>query len=78
MPFRKIRFIAALWALALALSALLAGAGERWSAPLPIRGDLVAALLLLPPLATALVVLLRWPLPVDARESSRSSEESQA
>ena len=50
----KIRAVARLWALALALSAALAAAGERWSAPLPIRGDWVAALVLLPPLAMAL------------------------
>jgi hypothetical protein len=78
MSAHKILSIAWLWVLALALSALLAAAGARWSAPLPIRGDLVGALLLLPPLATALAVLRRWSLPVEGTESSRPSEETQA
>jgi hypothetical protein len=74
----KIAPVARLWLLSLALSALLAAAGARWSAPLPVRGDLVVALLLLPPLATALVVLGRWPLPVEGTESFRTSEEKRA
>jgi hypothetical protein len=74
----KIRQIAWLWALALVLSALLAAAGQRWPTPLPIRGELVAALLLLPPLATALVVLLRWRLPGEGTESKPTSEETRA
>jgi hypothetical protein len=74
----KIRAVARLWALALALSAALAAAGERWSAPLPIRGDWVAALVLLPPLAMALWLLVPWPQPGEGGESDPISEDTQA
>jgi hypothetical protein len=70
--------VARLWALALALSALLAAAGVRWPAPLPIRADLVGALLVLPPLVVALVLLRRWSLPGEGGESIRTSEENGA
>ena len=78
MSARKLGPVARLWTLALALSGLLAWAGQRWSAPPPIRADLVVALLLLPPLATALVVLWRWTLPDEGTESTRTSEEKRA
>ena len=74
----KIRAIARLWALALALSAALVAAGERWSTPLPIRGDWAAALVLLPPLAMALWLLGRWALPGEGGESDRISEDTRA
>ena len=57
------RSVLRVWALALALSALLAAAGERWPEPLPIREGLVWALVLLPPLAMAGVLLAGWSLP---------------
>ena len=57
------RSVLRVWSLALALSAVLAAAGERWPAPLPIRPDLVWALVLLPPLLMALVLLSSWSLP---------------
>jgi hypothetical protein len=78
MPFHKFGPVARLWIFALGLSGLLAWAGQRWSAPPPIRADLVVALLLLPPLATALLVLRRWALPVEGTESVRTSEETRA
>lgn len=53
-----------LWALALGLSAVLVGAGERWSGPLPIRLDLVVFLLLAPPLSMLMWLLGQWRLPV--------------
>jgi hypothetical protein len=74
----KIRAVARLWALALALSAVLAAAGERWSAPLPIRGDVVVALLLVPPLAMALWLVGRWVLPGEGGESDPISEDTRA
>jgi hypothetical protein len=74
----KIRAVARLWALALALSAALAAAGERWSAPLPIRGDWVAALVLLPPLAMALWLLVPWAPPGEGGESDPISEDTRA
>lgn len=76
----KLRAVTALWAAALALSAALAAAGRRWPDPLPIRADVVAALLLLPPLVVALALLGRWRLPaaVQGAESAPSSEDTQA
>jgi len=62
----KLRSVLGLWALALGLSALLAAAGRRWSEPLPIRADLVATLLLVPPLATTVWLLRHWRLPAAA------------
>ena len=78
MPVVKLRAVARLWALALALSALLAAAGQRWPQPPPIRGDLVAALLLLPPLAMGLVLFARWALPGEGGESDPNREDTQA
>jgi hypothetical protein len=76
MTARKFRQIAGLWAFALVLSAALAAAGQRWPvAPSP-RADVVVALLLLPPLLTALAVLARWRLPGEGTESVRSSQET--
>jgi hypothetical protein len=78
MPVVKLRALARLWAFALALSALLAAAGQRWPQPPPIRGDLVAALLLLPPLVVAVLLLARWELPGEGGESDPNSEDTQA
>jgi len=78
MLLRKFGPVARLWTLALALSGLLVWAGQRWSSPPPIRADLVLALLLLPPLATVVVVLRRWALPVEGTESVPTSEETRA
>ncbi|MFM7264256.1 MAG: hypothetical protein ACKOZW_01400 [Cyanobium sp.] len=74
----KIRAVASLWTLALGLSAALVGAGERWSAPLPVRGDWAAALVLLPPLLMALWLLGRWALPGEGGESDPISEDTRA
>jgi hypothetical protein len=78
MTVAKLRAVARLWAFALAFSALLAAAGQRWPQPLPIRGDLVAALLVLPPLAMAVLLLARWSLPGEGGESDPNSEDTQA
>lgn len=59
----KIRQVLQLWSLALAISAALAAAGQRWSDPLPIGDRLVWGLLLLPSLAMVLLLLGRWSLP---------------
>ncbi|MEX1324184.1 MAG: hypothetical protein AB1Z21_08370 [Synechococcaceae cyanobacterium] len=55
-----VRSVLRLWALALALSAALAAAGERWPAPLPLDGRLVWALVLGPPLLMALWLAASW------------------
>ncbi len=70
MPVTKLRALLRSWALALAVSAALVAAGERWPEPLPIQPLLVWSLVLLPPALMAVVLLLRWRLPAgDARES---------
>jgi hypothetical protein len=58
----KLQEVARLWSLALAMSALLALAGQRWPRSLPIVPSVVAALVLGPPLLMALVLLARWRL----------------
>jgi hypothetical protein len=59
----KARAVLRLWMVALAISAGLAAAGERW--PHTLRPDpaVVAALVLGVPLLMALLLLRRWPLP---------------
>lgn len=57
------RSVLRLWALALAVSAGLSAAGERWPRPLPVDPALVTLLLLGLPLLVGLWLLLRWPLP---------------
>ena len=70
MPLAKLRDLLRSWALALAVSAALVAAGERWPESLPINLVLVWSLVLLPPAVMALVLLLRWPVPEgDGRES---------
>jgi hypothetical protein len=64
----KLLQVARLWAVALALSALLVAAGQHWPQPPPIDATAVLALVLLPPLAQALLLLARWGLPGDGRE----------
>jgi hypothetical protein len=59
----KLAGVVRLWALALAISALLVAAGERWPAPLPLQLPLVWGLVWLPPLAMGLWLLARWRLP---------------
>lgn len=63
------------WSLGLALSAVLAAAGERWPDPLPIRPAVVWGLVLLPPLAMVLVLAAGWSLPHQEGESSDSNRE---
>ena len=62
MTLSKTRTVLRLWALALALSAVLVAAGERWPEPLQPRGDVIAVLLLALPLAMVLWLLGRWRL----------------
>ncbi|SBO44135.1 hypothetical protein [Cyanobium sp. NIES-981] len=57
------RSVLRLWALALALSAALVAAGDRWPQPLRPDPGAVVALVLGVPVLMALLVLLRWPLP---------------
>ena len=47
----KLPQLLGLWSLALAMSAALTAAGQRWHDPLPMRGDLILVLLLAPALA---------------------------
>ncbi|MBM5824225.1 MAG: hypothetical protein FJ054_02455 [Cyanobacteria bacterium M_surface_10_m2_119] len=54
--------VLALWALALALSAGLVAAGERWPEPLVPVGAWVWGLVLVPPLLMALWLLRSWRL----------------
>ncbi|MBE9154820.1 hypothetical protein IQ216_07020 [Cyanobium sp. LEGE 06143] len=61
-PFRS---VLRLWALALAVSAGLSAAGERWPRPLPVDPALVTLLLLGLPLLVGLWLLLRWRLPAE-------------
>jgi hypothetical protein len=79
-PASKLLAVAALWSGALALSASLAAAGRHWPEPLPIRADVVVALLVLPPLAVAVALAVRWRLPAAGRgaESPPSSNITQA
>jgi hypothetical protein len=71
MPLAKLRDLLRSWALALAGSAALVAAGDRWPQPLAIQPPLVWSLVLLPPAVMALVLVLRWPVPEgDGRESS--------
>jgi hypothetical protein len=58
---RKLAEVGLLWLAALGISALLRWAGVHWSERLPIEPLVVAALVLLPPLLLALVLLARWP-----------------
>lgn len=70
MPLAKLRDLLRSSALALAVSAALVAAGERWPESLPINSVLVWSLVLLPPAVMALVLLRRWPVPEgDGRES---------
>jgi hypothetical protein len=62
MTLSKTTAVLRLWALALAISAGLVAAGLRWPQPLQPRGDVVALLLLGPPLVMALWLLSRWRL----------------
>ena len=62
MTSSKTRSVMRLWALALAISAVLVAAGERWPEPLQPRGDVIAVLLLALPLAMVLWLLGRWRL----------------
>lgn len=71
MISRTLTGVLRVWSLALAISALLAAAGQRWPAPLPVQPALVWLLVLLPPLVVGLWLLTRWSLPdLDRGESS--------
>ena len=80
MTSAKILQVLQLWAFALAISAALAAAGQRWSEPLPMRDWLIWALLLLPSLGMVALLLGRWSLPVDPELTltgqERESEDS--
>lgn len=66
----KISQLLGLWGLALAMSAALVSAGQRWHDPLPVRGDLILALLLAPALAVVAWLLGRWRLDVATLQPS--------
>jgi hypothetical protein len=70
------RSVLRVWSLALALSAVLAAAAERWPEPLPILSAVVWGLVLLPPLAMALVLLAGWSLPSPSPGQGGESEDS--
>ena len=70
MPSSPLAGVLRLWSLALALSAVLAAAGERWPAPLPVQPGVVALLLAVPPLLVGLWLLARWRLPDPGRGES--------
>lgn len=72
----KLRQIALLWLLALALSAALVAAGHRWPDPLVPTSGSVWILLLAPPVVMALALLVRWNLP-PAGEEGQSEALSQ-
>jgi len=63
LPVSSSNSVLRVWSLALALSAVLAAAGERWPEPLAIRPALVWTLVLLPPLVMAVVLVAGWSLP---------------
>jgi len=73
----KVRSLALVWGLCLVLSAALAAAGRRWSAPLTPQPLTVWSLLLLPPLLTGLVLLRGWRLPTagDGGQSEAPNQE---
>ncbi len=73
-----VRGVLGLWALALALSAALAAAGERWPAPLALDGGLVWALVLGPPLLMALWLLANWRLEPAAGTADRGESGDRA
>jgi hypothetical protein len=58
MTSAKLRQLVWVWGLSLALSALLARAGARWPESLPARADAALALVLLPPLALGVWLVL--------------------
>lgn len=58
----KLQQLLGLWSLALAMSAALTAAGQRWHEPLPVRGDLILVLLLAPALAVVAWLLGHWRL----------------
>jgi hypothetical protein len=74
MTFSKTSAVLRLWALALALSAALVAAGERWPEPLVPRGGAIGALLLGPPLLMTLWLLRRWRLQSGDPDRGESSE----
>ena len=62
MSSSKTRTVLLLWALALALSAVLAAAGERWPQPLQPQALPIGVLLIGLPALMALWLLSRWSL----------------
>ncbi|MFM7312694.1 MAG: hypothetical protein ACKO0M_05930 [Cyanobium sp.] len=68
------RSVLRVWSLALALSAALAAAGERWPDTLPIRPAAIWALVLLPPLLMVLVLVSGWSLPGAATRQGGESD----
>ncbi len=52
--------VARVWGVALLISAALALAGRHWSEPLTPRADLVAALVLVPPLLLVIHLMRGW------------------
>lgn len=60
------------WALALAISAALVAAGERWPQPLPLQQGVVWLLVGLPPLLVGLWLLTHWSVPHPDRGESEN------
>jgi hypothetical protein len=67
MTLPKLMSVLVLWGVALATSAALVAAGGRWPQPLVPRGDVVALLVVGPPLLTLLWLLSRWRLSAAGR-----------
>jgi hypothetical protein len=76
MPVAKLRALLRSWALALAVSAALVAAGDRWPESLAINPPLVWTLVLLPPVLMAVVLVLRWRLPPEQTASGEGRESS--
>jgi hypothetical protein len=72
----KPRAVLRLWAVALVLSTALAAAGRRWPASPAPDPRWIAGLVLGVPLLVALVVLVRWPLPLESSPAAGRRGES--
>jgi hypothetical protein len=74
MPVITLRAALRSWALALALSAAMVAAGDRWPDPLAINPVLVWSLVLLPPALMAVTLLLNWSAGVQRAPAGEGGE----